>query len=133
MLACTFVDQKFAHRSPLGMKVLRMFVAGGEKIGEEELLLLLRTELKRVLGIAAEPGFARVYHWPKAMLQHDVGHLDRVRRLQEEMSQLPGMHLAGGGIFGVGLPDAVKSGRDAAKRVIYGTPQDERFKQGVKA
>jgi len=125
LLACTFVDQKFAHRAPQGMKVLRMFVACGDDAGEEELVRTLRAELQRVLGIAAQPRFVRVYRWPRAMLQHHIGHLERVRRLQEEVSQLPGVQLAGGGIFGVGLPDAVKSGRDAAKRVLQ-----ERGEQG---
>ena len=43
-----------------------------------------------------------------------VGHADRLKELEGRTAQLPGLFLIGNGYRGVGLPDCVKMGKDAA-------------------
>jgi len=125
MLAATFVHNKFPHRAPENRAVIRCFLGGSrdEQIlqsGESEILQIVRDELRQVLGdaLTAEPLFARVYKWRSAMAQYSVGHLERVRRIQSLRQKLPGLALAGNGYSGIGVPDCVRSGAEAASKVL---------------
>ena len=48
------------------------------------------------------------------MAQYGVGHLDRLDRIERLRQQLPGLALAGNAYRGIGVPDCIRSGRDAA-------------------
>ena len=78
----------------------------------------MRNELQEILGLRAEPLFARVYKWKSAMAQYGVGHLERLERIQQLRQQLPGLALAGNAYRGIGVPDCVRSGRDAAAALL---------------
>jgi len=52
------------------------------------------------------------------MAQYGVGHLDRLERIERIRQQLPGLALAGNAYRGIGVPDCVRSGRDAAKAIV---------------
>src|SRR5438445_596034 len=67
--------------------------------------------------VLAEPLLARVYTGKAAMAQYGVGHLDRLDRIERLRQKLPGLALAGNGYRGIGVPDCVRSGRDAAGAV----------------
>jgi protoporphyrinogen/coproporphyrinogen III oxidase len=123
MLACTFVHQKFSGRAPADRALLRVFVPGGDagenmKLSDNELLGSVRAELREVLGLSAAPRFARVFRWPRAMAQYTVGHLDRVQRIIALRDHLPGLALAGNAYSGIGVPDCIRTGRDAATSVV---------------
>jgi len=49
------------------------------------------------------------------MAQYGVGHLERLDRIERLRKNLPGLALAGNGFRGIGVPDCVRSGREAAK------------------
>jgi protoporphyrinogen/coproporphyrinogen III oxidase len=123
LLAATFVQNKFPHRAPADRAVLRCFIAAAnaEEVGplaDEHISLIVRAELQQILGLSAEPLFMRVYRWEKAMAQYEVGHLDRLERIERLRRQLPGLALAGNGYRGIGIPDCVRSGRTAAAEVL---------------
>jgi oxygen-dependent protoporphyrinogen oxidase len=122
MLAATFVHNKFPHRAPENRALIRCFLGGArdERIldsKEDEILSIVRSELKQIIGVAAEPLFARVYKWRGAMAQYGVGHLERLQRIQTHCESLPGLVLAGNGFTGIGVPDCVRSGTQAADRL----------------
>jgi protoporphyrinogen/coproporphyrinogen III oxidase len=52
------------------------------------------------------------------MAQYGVGHLERLERIQQLRQQLPGLALAGNAYRGIGVPDCVRSGRDAAAALL---------------
>jgi oxygen-dependent protoporphyrinogen oxidase len=52
------------------------------------------------------------------MAQYGVGHLERLDRIERLRQQLPKLALAGNGYRGIGVPDCVRSGQDAAKLVL---------------
>ena len=66
----------------------------------------------------AEPLFARVYKWKSAMAQYSVGHLERLQRIESLRQNLPGLALAGNGYNGIGVPDCVRSGTEAAGKIL---------------
>ena len=125
ILAATFVHNKFPHRAPENRALVRCFLGGArdEQIllaSEEEILDIVRKELREIVGAAldAEPLFARVYKWKSAMAQYSVGHLERLQRIESLRQKLPGLALAGNGYNGIGVPDCVRSGAEAAGKVL---------------
>ena len=119
LLAATFVHNKFPHRAPENLALLRCFFAGSNAenvwpMSDDRIVGIVRNELQQILGVRAEPQFARVYKWKSAMAQYGVGHLDRLERIERLRQQMPGLALAGNGFRGIGVPDCVRSGQEAA-------------------
>jgi oxygen-dependent protoporphyrinogen oxidase len=122
MLAATFVHNKFPHRAPEDRALLRCFFGGKNaesvwQLSDDQIVGIIRNDLQQILGLRAEPLFARVYKWKAAMAQYGVGHLDRLDRIERLRQKLPGLALAGNGYRGIGVPDCVRSGRDAAREL----------------
>ncbi len=122
-LAVTFVHNKFPHRAPEDRALLRCFLGGSRDeavlaLGDAQVLEIVKKELAEILSLRAEPLFTRVQRWRSSMAQYGVGHLDRVQRLNHLQEQVPGLALAGNAYRGIGVPDCVREGRDAAARVL---------------
>lgn len=114
LIACTWSSVKFKHRAPPGSVLLRGFVGGHHHealaaLPDAELVDLVRTEYRELFGILAEPLLTRIYRWPRANPQYDVGHPARVRQMEKLIADLPGLHLAGSPYHGIGMPDCIKS------------------------
>jgi oxygen-dependent protoporphyrinogen oxidase len=123
LLAATFVHNKFPHRAPDDRALLRCFFAGSGaenvwQLSDDAIIALVRTELQQILGLRATPLFARVYKWKSAMAQYSVGHLERLDRIERLRRQLPALALAGNGYRGIGVPDCVRSGQEAANQLL---------------
>jgi len=128
LLAATFVHNKFPQRAPEDRALLRCFFAGNAaesvwELADEQIVGIVRDELQQILGpqirgLRAEPLIARVYKWKGAMAQYGVGHLDRLERIETLRKAIPGLALAGNAYHGIGVPDCVRSGRDAVKQLL---------------
>jgi oxygen-dependent protoporphyrinogen oxidase len=123
LLAATFVHNKFPHRAPEDRALLRCFFAGSNaenvwELSDEQIVGIVRNELQQILGLRGAPLFARVYKWKSAMAQYSVGHLERLDRIERLRQQLPGLALAGNAYRGIGVPDCVRSGREAVKQFV---------------
>ena len=123
LLAATFVHNKFPHRTPEDRALLRCFFAGESAenvwpLSDEQIVGIVRNELQQIVGLRAEPLFARVYKWKSAMAQYGVGHLARLDRIEGLRKALPGLALAGNGYRGIGVPDCVRSGREAVNLLL---------------
>jgi protoporphyrinogen/coproporphyrinogen III oxidase len=123
IMACTFVHNKFENRAPEGTALLRVFMGGTHDeeivdLSNPEIIDVVRRELREILNLTAEPQLVRVFKWPKAMAQYEVGHLLRVARLEMNMQRFPGLHLTGNGYHGIGIPDCVRAGRAAADAIM---------------
>ena len=123
LIACTFSSVKFAGRAPEGHVLLRAFIGGALQpemleLDEDEIAARVRADLRELMGIEAAPLFSVLSRWEGSMPQYDVGHLDRVGRINQRVAQLPGLTIAGNAYGGPGLPDCIRSGEDAADRLI---------------
>jgi len=136
MLAATFVHNKFPHRAPEDRALLRCFIGGArnEKIlqaPDEEVVRIVREELRQIIKLTADPLFTRLYRWKGAMAQYGVGHLERLQRIEKLLQQLPGLALAGNGYRGIGVPDCVRSGNEAANRALLAVGLPQVMPQGL--
>lgn len=117
ILPCTWTSTKFPHRAPEGFGLIRAFMGRATSAGaihagplqpehmtDDELLALVRDELRRTLGIAAAPALHRIFRWPEAMPQYTLGHLDRLVFLEERLAAHPGLFVAGNSYRGYRHP-----------------------------
>jgi oxygen-dependent protoporphyrinogen oxidase len=123
LLACTWVSNKFAHRVPESLALLRCFLGGvgGDaalRETDEATVSAVREELREIAGVAAEPVFARVFRWPRSMAQYTVGHGERIQELEARLDSLPGLLVAGNAYHGIGVPDCIRMGKQAAETIV---------------
>ena len=120
LAACTWVGTKFAGRVPADRVLLRAFLAGepamrAQTASDDRVLRDTNAELQRWMGLEGTPISGRVYRWDRTMPRYDVGHGGRLREIEARVGSLPGLHLAGNGYDGLGIPDCVRrSNRIAA-------------------
>jgi len=119
ILACTWTSSKFPHRAPPGFGLIRAFIGRANQPDalqrdDEDLVGLVRAELKRTLGITAPPSLWRLFRWPHAMPQYTLGHLERLAVIDRRLQAHPGLFVAGHAYRGVGIPDCIASGETAA-------------------
>lgn len=123
ILAATFVHNKFPQRAPDNIAMVRCFLGGSQDqqavdLPERELQQIALDEFSQMLGIPAAPLFTRIHKWKKAMALYTVGHKARLERIRGLNAGLPGLALAGNAYSGIGVPDCVRSGTEAARRVL---------------
>jgi oxygen-dependent protoporphyrinogen oxidase len=128
MLACTFVHRKFLGRTPPGKAVFRAFLGGMNREAmlaesDETLVATVRREMAAILGTKTfgadvEPEHAQVSRWRRAMAQYAVGHKERMQRIAARVAELPGLRLVGNAYDGIGVPDCIWLGRQAARELV---------------
>ncbi|MBM4267791.1 MAG: protoporphyrinogen oxidase [Deltaproteobacteria bacterium] len=123
IIAASFSSVKYEGRAPENRLLVRTFVGGAlqpELLERDDanLLRLVRSELRDLLGIRGEPVFERVHRWPASMPQYRVGHGARVTQIEKLALLHPGLALAGNAYHGVGLADCVRSGESAGERAL---------------
>ncbi|MEO8602037.1 MAG: protoporphyrinogen oxidase [bacterium] len=126
LLAGTFSSLKYPGRAAGTDVLLRAFVGGALRpdlleLTDDELLRTVRGELAALLGVEREPVLARIARWPRAMPQYHLGHIERVARIRSGAARL-GVHLAGNAYDGVGIPDCIRSGEEAAEAAFAALP-----------
>lgn len=119
LVACSFSSNKLPDRAPEGHVLLRCFLgrAGMEEVMEEsdeELATRARQELDQSHGITADPILTRVHRWRRALPQYRVGHAERMQSARERLQRHHGLAVAGAVWRGVGIPDCIESGWQAA-------------------
>jgi protoporphyrinogen/coproporphyrinogen III oxidase len=123
LLACTFVNQKFAHRVPHGGVLLRAFFGGAAadrllNTADLDLVDLAQRQLSHLLGTLPEPQVTVVRRWPGSLPQYTVGHNARMQRLAATTRLVDGLALVGNAYHGVGLPDLIRDGRATAREIV---------------
>lgn len=106
--AATFVSQKWAHHAAHDRFLVRASVgraddASGLDLDDDDLAVRVDAELRWATGITAPAVERRVVRWSQALPQHEVGHLARVDRLRAALESVPGLHIGGAALEGIGL------------------------------
>jgi protoporphyrinogen/coproporphyrinogen III oxidase len=115
---CSFSSVKFPARAPEGKVLFRLFLPDLPPMAEEEAARRAHKDLAEILSIRREPVFSALARHGASMPRYTLGHLDRVRAAEDRLRALPELFLAGNGLKGIGLPDCVRSGEEAAERIF---------------
>lgn len=123
VMACSVSSQKFAGRAPKGKVLLRCFIGGqmhGDRVAWSDATLrdAALADLTKWIGIDGDPELVRVFRWHRAMPQYELGHLDRVSRVQSLLAAHPRLAVCGNAWSGVGIPACIASARRAVQRVM---------------
>jgi oxygen-dependent protoporphyrinogen oxidase len=123
VLAVTFSSLKYAGRAPAEFMLVRAFVGGALQpelvdLDDTALLAVVRHDLSDLLHISAQPELTRIARWPASMPQYQVGHPDRIARIAARVGALSGLRLAGNAYTGVGIPDCIRGGEEAAESLF---------------
>jgi oxygen-dependent protoporphyrinogen oxidase len=127
ILASTWVSSKWDARAPQGHVLVRAFFGGASlqapdgrlHEGDGELVRLARSELRSLMGLAAEPVISRVFRFDRASPQMRVGHLRAMAEIRERLgARAPRVSLAGGGYDGIGIPDCIRQGQERGRALV---------------
>ncbi|HEY9677445.1 MAG TPA: protoporphyrinogen oxidase [Drouetiella sp.] len=126
LLACSFSSNKFVGRVPAGKVLMRAFMGGALhpdvfELSDGDLVRQTLTDLNAYLGITTYPQRVWIKRWGKSMPQYHIGHVDLVERIKSRFANLDGLVWAGSALQGVGIPDCVRSGIEAAQAVSAST------------
>jgi len=125
VLACTWTSSKWPGRAPDAHALVRVYMGrfGRRDVtvdSDEELVAAACHEVAATLAPNAAPVVARVHRWPRGMPQYVLGSLERLALIERRMAEHPGLALAGAAYRGVGIPDCIASGEQAAETVLAG-------------
>lgn len=122
--ACTWTHSKWPHAAPRGAALLRCYVgrnSAGEIITKTDEFIAgaVLHDLRRAVTIRGAPVFYQVTRWGNAIPRYPVGYPERVRRVRSALAtNFPGVLVAGAAYGGVGLPDCIRQGKEAAYGVL---------------
>ncbi len=123
VIAGSFSSYKYPTRAPEGTTLLRIFVGGARapemvSLPESKLVAHVESEARKLLGVEGAPIMVDVARFPNSMPQYYLGRLDWREQLRKALDAEPTLELAGNALNGVGLPACIKSGYDAAERIV---------------
>ncbi len=121
--AATFVSTKWQHMDDSDVVLVRLSCGRInenviESMGDEELVARLHADLVEATGIKSEPVESFVQRWPNAMPQLEIGHVDLVLKIREDLSFFKGVQLAGSSYDGLGIAACLRSGARAAEACL---------------
>jgi oxygen-dependent protoporphyrinogen oxidase len=120
-LGCLFSSTLFPGRAPQGQVLLTAFIGGARnpqllERKPEALVQQVLRDIEPVLGLRGEPSLRQVSCWPRAIPQYQIGHLQRLHRIDAAFSALPGLYRRANWSDGISVADCVRNGRDFARR-----------------
>jgi oxygen-dependent protoporphyrinogen oxidase len=121
--AGSWVGQKWPHLDVPGRILVRASAGRVDDVriadlADDELASAVHREVAAAMGLRGTPVEIRVNRWPDSFPQYEVGHLERVERVERRLAaDAPTLKLAGAALRGVGLATCIAGGRDAAARV----------------
>ncbi len=115
MLGNLWESHLYQRRSPEGHLLIRAMYGGQvdpdvADLTEERLVALARAEMARLYGITTPPVFQETVRVPRAIPQYEMGHLDRVVRIERAVGALPGLFITGFGLRAIAFADAATNG-----------------------
>jgi oxygen-dependent protoporphyrinogen oxidase len=123
ILSASFSSIKYAGRAPDDHVLIRVFIGGHRQAQlaespDDRLLSVATGELRELLGIQGDPCLTHISRCRAAMPQYYVGHRDKLSRIRQRLSRHPGLHVAGNAYDGVGVPNCIRSGEQAAESLV---------------
>ena len=130
VLAISYSSNKYAGRAPADQLMLRIFFGGARapkvlEQSDDQLIASGQQQIREILHWQGKScHWQGVVRWSEAMPQYHVGHNARVGELQNLVAATGSLRLCGAAYSGVGIPQTVRSGRQAAEAFVSGQATD---------
>jgi len=123
LIACSFSSHKFSNRAPKDYEIIRCFLGGAFNqnvlgLKDSEIMKLVLEDLNTLFNIESEPFNSFIYRYPNSMPQYILGYNELLDKINEELRKYPLLSLSGNAYGGIGIPDSIKSGKDAAQYIF---------------
>ncbi|MFO0939312.1 MAG: protoporphyrinogen oxidase [Pirellulales bacterium] len=123
-LAISFTSNKYPGRTPEGEILLRVFLGGSLKPevlqqADDKLQQIAMDEVKQILqwnGLGLK--WQAVIRWNEAMPQYLVGHVEKVKQIQQQLESLGNIQVCGAAYTGVGIPQCIRSSEAAVIQLL---------------
>ncbi len=122
ILGTLFSSSMFEGRAPEGVVLLTSFL-GGRRSPEQlakpdtKLAQIVHGELAALVGARAQPLWTEITRWQHAIPQYTLGHLERLRPVEEAERTLPGLFYSANYRGGISVGDCVKSAHATAETI----------------
>jgi len=123
ILGTIWASSVFPGRAPSGKVLLTTMVGGARDpeavdLEERELLGIVRGDLRRIMGIEAEPEFVRIFRHPRGIPQYPVGHPGRLEAIEGRLAGHPGLFVSGNSYRGISVNLCVDEAPRVAEAVL---------------
>jgi len=121
-LGVLFSSTLFPGRAPDDCALLTAFIGGARhpgiaQVDDEAVIEQILADLRPLLGIEGAPVMTRVTRWARAIPQYELGHLERLARLDAALAALPGLQLRANYRDGISVADCVQNAQALAIRM----------------
>ena len=120
--AASWSSSKWAHLDDGHTAILRVSLGhrndpGAIDLDDATVARIVADDLRITMGITSAPAEVRISRWPAGFPQYDVGHLDRIARIESAIvddATIGPLALTGATFEGVGIPACIRHGRRVA-------------------
>ncbi|WP_456269672.1 protoporphyrinogen oxidase [Kushneria sp. AK178] len=124
-LGALFSSTIFDGRTPAGHCLINAFIGGRRQPeaaegSDAEQVQQVLYDLRDLLGIRGDPVWQQVSRWPQAIPQYELGHLERIARLDRALEHHDGLSLVGNWRDGIAVGDCLENGRRLGERLAAG-------------
>jgi oxygen-dependent protoporphyrinogen oxidase len=122
--ACTWTSKKWPFTTPEGKVLIRAYVGKpGDTVVEDhtdsEIVNIVRNDLSKMMRFYGDPDFSIVNRLPHSMPQYHVGHINKIKEIQEHIATTyPRLRITGAPFEAVGLPDCVAQAQEAIESML---------------
>lgn len=122
MLGALWDSSIYPGRAPGGRALIRVMTGGATdpnvmELDDDGLIALVRGELRTTMGVQAAPIMTHVFRHPVGIPQYEVGHLERLARIDARLALHPGLHVAGNAYRGVSINSCIAEAKQLAARL----------------
>lgn len=113
----------FEGRAPDRRRLMTSMVGGAHDPGaieldDRELIEIVRVDLRRSMGIVAEPYFVKLFRHPRGIPQYTLGHPERLRTIEQRLRSHPGMAVCGNSYRGISVNACIEEAPRIADELI---------------
>jgi len=113
----------FPNRAPKGGIALTTFVGGMRQPelvnrDDEELLKLVQSDLREIMGLAGQPDIVKIKRWEKAIPQYELGHQQRIDAVGNFENAHAGIFISGNFRGGISVGDCIVQSEGVARKVV---------------
>ncbi len=122
ILGSLFVSSIFSDRAPDGFVTLTNYVGGMRnpklaRLPEAEMEKIVMEDLRKLLKVRGEPVFRKLFFWPQAIAQYNVGYQEFVDAVNSAESTYDNLAVIGSFRGGVGVSSCIENAISAAGRL----------------
>lgn len=123
-LAISFTSNKYPGRTPDDQVLLRVFLGGSLRpevlqLNDDQLRQIAIEEVSEILKWNGQGlKWSAVIRWNEAMPQYLVGHVEKVKQIEQRLESLGHIQVCGAAYNGVGIPQCIRSSQSAVNKLL---------------